>query len=78
MDRGLGVSVDRQEESHDIFEKENSSLLSLPSLVQALLMSSLNNYSSIQVGFLDLELSFRENTTCPREQVQGCSTHCSL
>ena len=55
MDRGLGGSVDHQEESHDIFEKENSSLLSLPSLVHALLMSSLNNYGSIQVGFLDLE-----------------------
>lgn len=78
MDRGLGGSVDRQEESHDIFEKENSSLLSLPSLVHALLMSSLNNYGSIQVGFLDLELSFRENTACPRKQVQGCSTHCSV
>ena len=48
MDRGLGGSADRQEESHDIFEKENSSLLSLPSLIQALLMSSLNNYSSIK------------------------------
>lgn len=77
MDRGLGGSVDCQEESHNISEKGNSSLLSLPCLVQAVLMSSLNNYSSIQVGFLDLELSFRENPTHPRKQVQGCPTHCN-